>query len=94
MAVKKTTTTPHKNSFIKETEAVVENVKTETVETVEAKEVPVETSKKTVKKFNPDDLILCQSICVGQKILLTNKKRLNRFMIICILLKILKSFSH
>ena len=66
MAVKKTTTTPRKNSFIKETESVVENVKTETVETVEAKEVPVETSKKTVKKFNPDDLILCQSICVGQ----------------------------
>ena len=66
MAVKKTTTTPRKNSFIKETESVVENVKTETVETAEAKEVPVETSKKTVKKFNPDDLILCQSICVGQ----------------------------
>lgn len=66
MAVKKTTTTPRKNSFIKETEAVVENTKTETVETAEAKEVPVETSKKTVKKFNPDDLILCQSICVGQ----------------------------
>lgn len=68
MAVKKTTTTPRKNSFIKETEVVAENTKPETVETVEVKEAPVntETSKKVVKKFNPDDMILCQSICVGQ----------------------------
>lgn len=66
MAVKKTTTTPRKNSFIKEAEVVVENTKPEAVESVEAEKVPVETSKKMVKKFNPDDLILCQSICVGQ----------------------------
>lgn len=71
MAVKKTTTTSHKNSFVKETEPVVDNVKTETVETTEAeqtieKETPIVTSKKSIKKFNPDDMILCQSICVGQ----------------------------
>ena len=68
MAVKKTTTTTRKNSFVKEAESVVENTKPETVEAVEVKEVPVntETSKKAVKKFNPDDMILCQSICVGQ----------------------------
>ena len=68
MAVKKTTTTTRKNSFAKEVESVVENTKPETVETVEAKEIPVniETSKKAIKKFNPDDMILCQSICVGQ----------------------------
>ena len=67
MAVKKTTTTTRKNAFNKEVEPVVENTKPETVETVEAEEVaPIETSKKSVKKFNPDDMILCQSICVGQ----------------------------
>ena len=68
MAVKKTTTTTRKNSFVKEAESVVENTKPETVEAVEVKEVPVntETSKKAVKKFNSDDMILCQSICVGQ----------------------------
>ena len=67
MAVKKTTTTTRKNAFTKEVESVVENTKPETVETVEAEEVaPIETSKKSVKKFNPDDMILCQSICVGQ----------------------------
>ena len=67
MAVKKTTTTTRKNAFNKEVEPVVENTKPETVETVEAEEItPIETSKKTVKKFNPDDMILCQSICVGQ----------------------------
>lgn len=68
MAVKKTTTTTRKNSFVKEAESVVENTKPETVEAVEVKEAPVntETSKKAVKKFNPDDMILCQSICVGQ----------------------------
>lgn len=68
MAVKKTTTTTCKNSFVKEAESIVENTKPETVEAVEVKEVPVntETSKKAVKKFNPDDMILCQSICVGQ----------------------------
>lgn len=68
MAVKKTTTTTRKNSFVKEAESVVENTKPETVEAVEVKEDPVntETSKKAVKKFNPDDMILCQSICVGQ----------------------------
>lgn len=68
MAVKKTTTTTRKNSFVKEAEFVVENTKPETVEAVEVKEAPVntETSKKAVKKFNPDDMILCQSICVGQ----------------------------
>ena len=67
MAVKKTNTTTHKNAFIKEAESVVENTKPETVETVKAEEaVPIETSKKSVKKFNPDDMILCQSICVGQ----------------------------
>lgn len=67
MAVKKTTTTTRKNAFTKEVESVVENTKPETVETVEAEEIaPIETSKKSVKKFNPDDMILCQSICVGQ----------------------------
>ena len=68
MAVKKTTTTTRKNSFVKEAESVVENTKPETVEAVEVKEAPVniETSKKAVKKFNPDDMILCQSVCVGQ----------------------------
>ena len=67
MAVKKTTTTTRKNAFNKEVEPVVENTKPETVETVEAEEIaPIETSKKSVKKFNPDDMILCQSICVGQ----------------------------
>lgn len=67
MAVKKTNTTTHKNAFVKEAESVVENTKPETVETVKAEEVvPIETSKKSVKKFNPDDMILCQSICVGQ----------------------------
>ena len=67
MAVKKTTTTARKNSFMKEAEPVVENTKPETVETVKVEEaVPIETSKKSVKKFNPDDMILCQSICVGQ----------------------------
>ena len=68
MAVKKTTTTTRKNSFVKEAESVVENIKPETVEAVEAEEAPVniETSKKAVKKFSPDDMILCQSICVGQ----------------------------
>lgn len=71
MAVKKTTTTARKNSFMKEAEPVVENTKPETVESVEAEETveekaPMVTSKKTVKKFNPDDLILCQSMCVGQ----------------------------
>ena len=68
MAVKKTTTTTRKNSFVKEAESVVENTKPETVEAVEAEEAPVniETSKKAVKKFSPDDMILCQSICVGQ----------------------------
>ena len=67
MAVKKTTTTTRKNAFNKEVESVVENTKPETVETVEAEEIaPIETSKKSVKKFNPDDMILCQSICVGQ----------------------------
>ena len=67
MAVKKTNTTTHKNAFIKEAESVVENTKPETVETVKVEEaVPIETSKKSVKKFNPDDMILCQSICVGQ----------------------------
>lgn len=68
MAVKKTTTTTRKNSFVKEAESIVENTKPETVEAVEVKEAPVntETSKKAVKKFNPDDMILCQSICVGQ----------------------------
>ena len=67
MAVKKTTTTTRKNAFTKEVESVVENTKPETVETVEAEEVaPIETSKKSIKKFNPDDMILCQSVCVGQ----------------------------
>lgn len=68
MAVKKTTTTTRKNSFVKEAESVVENTKPETVEALEVKEAPVniETSKKAVKKFNPDDMILCQSVCVGQ----------------------------
>ena len=67
MAVKKTNTTTHKNAFVKEAESVVENTKPETVETVKVEEaVPIETSKKSVKKFNPDDMILCQSICVGQ----------------------------
>ena len=66
MAVKKTTTTTRKNAFTKEVESVVENTKPETVETVEAEVAPIETSKKSVKKFNPDDMILCQSICVGQ----------------------------
>ena len=70
MAVKKTTTAPHKNAFTKETEPVVENTKTEAVEMTETEqtteEIPVVTSKKNVKKFNPDDMILCQSICVGQ----------------------------
>ena len=68
MAVKKTTTTTRKNSFVKEAESVVENTKPETVEAVEVEEAPVniETSKKAVKKFSPDDMILCQSICVGQ----------------------------
>ena len=67
MAVKKTNTTTHKNAFIKEAESVVENTKPETVETVKVEEaVPIETSKKSVKKFNPDDMILCQSVCVGQ----------------------------
>ena len=67
MAVKKTTTTTRKNAFNKEVEPVVENTKPETVETVKVEEaVPIETSKKSVKKFNPDDMILCQSICVGQ----------------------------
>ena len=67
MAVKKTNTTTHKNAFVKEAESVVENTKPETVETVKAEEaVPIETSKKSVKKFNPDDMISCQSICVGQ----------------------------
>lgn len=73
MAVKKTTTTPRKNSFIKETETVVNNSDTETVKMVEANEATEETedtrivtSKKTIKKFNPDDMILCQSTCTGQ----------------------------
>lgn len=71
MAVKKTTTTVRKNSFMKETEPVVDNTNTETIESVEVEETveektPMVTSKKTVKKFNPDDLILCQSMCVGQ----------------------------
>jgi len=70
MAVKKTTTAPHKNAFTKEVEPVVENTKTEAVEITEAEqtteEIPVVTSKKSIKKFNPDDMILCQSICVGQ----------------------------
>ena len=66
MAVKKTTTTSRKNAFTKEAESVVENTNTETVETVKAEEIPVATSKVNIKKFNPDDLILCQSICVGQ----------------------------
>ena len=70
MAVKKTTTTPRKNAFTKEVEPVVENTKTEAVEITEAEqateESPVVTSKKSIKKFNPDDMILCQSICVGQ----------------------------
>ena len=70
MAVKKTTTAPRKNAFIKEVEPVVENTKTEAVEITEAEQATEEssvvTSKKSVKKFNPDDMILCQSICVGQ----------------------------
>ena len=70
MAVKKTTTAPRKNAFTKEVEPVVENTKTEAVEITEAEQTteenPVVTSKKNVKKFNPDDMILCQSICVGQ----------------------------
>ena len=55
MAVKKTTTTTRKNSFVKEAESVVDNTKPETVEAVEVTEVPInpETSKKAVKKFNP-----------------------------------------
>ena len=64
MAVKKTTTTTRKNSFIKESEPVVANNNTETVKADE--NMSIETSKKTVKKFSPDDLILCQSLCVGQ----------------------------
>ena len=66
MAVKKTTTTSRKNAFTKEAESVVENTNTETVETVKAEEIPVATSKKNIKKFSPDDMILCQSVCVGQ----------------------------
>lgn len=70
MAVKKTTTAPRKNAFTKEVEPVVENTKTEAVEIAEAEQIteesPVVTSKKSIKKFNPDDMILCQSICVGQ----------------------------
>ena len=70
MAVKKTTTTSRKNAFTKDVEPVVENTKTEAVEITEVEqtteEIPVVTSKKNVKKFNPDDMILCQSICVGQ----------------------------
>lgn len=66
MAVKKTTTTSRKNAFTKEAESVVENTNTETVETVKAEEIPVTTSKKNIKKFSPDDMILCQSVCVGQ----------------------------
>ena len=68
MAVKKTTTTPRKNTFIKETESVVDNINTETVkaEETESEDISIATSKKSVKKFNPDDMILCQSICVGQ----------------------------
>ena len=71
MAVKKTNTTARKNSFMKEAEPVVDNTNTETIESVEVEETvedktPIVTSKKTVKKFNPDDLILCQSMCVGQ----------------------------
>ena len=58
--------TSSKNAFTKEAESVVENTNTETVETVKAEEIPVATSKVNIKKFNPDDLILCQSICVGQ----------------------------
>lgn len=69
MAVKKTTTTTRRNSFIKESEPVAANNNTETVkaeETELSEDMSVETSKKKVKKFNPDDLILCQSLCVGQ----------------------------
>lgn len=68
MAVKKTTTTTRKNSFVKETAPVVDNTNTETIETVEVNKPKEEivTSKETIKKFNPDDLILCQSMCVGQ----------------------------
>ncbi len=66
MAVKKTTTTSRKNAFTKEAESVVENTNTETVETVKAEEIPVATSKANTKKFSPDDMILCQSVCVGQ----------------------------
>lgn len=66
MAVKKTTTTSRKNAFTKEAESVVENTNTETVETVKAEEIPVATSKVNIKKFSPDDMILCQSVCVGQ----------------------------
>ena len=66
MAVKKTTTTNRKNSFGKEEKSVEENTKPETVETVKAEEIPVATSKVNIKKFSPDDMILCQSICVGQ----------------------------
>lgn len=68
MAVKKTTTTSRKNAFTKEAEIVADNTTTETVEAVETttEDAPVATSKKSVKKFNPDDMILCQSLCVGQ----------------------------
>ena len=55
-----------KNAFTKEAESVVENTNTETVETVKAEEIPVATSKVNIKKFSPDDMILCQSVCVGQ----------------------------
>ena len=68
MAVKKTTTTQKTAGFAKKVEPVAEEVVTEvnsSVSTEDTEDVK-ETVKQKVKTFSPDDMILCQSVCVGQ----------------------------
>lgn len=68
------TTTRKTNSFAKknETAEVKEDVVTEVIEVDDKKDInneettSVPTSKKNIKKFKPEDLILCESVCGGK----------------------------
>lgn len=65
------TTTRKSNAFAKKAE--VSEGKVEATEVINEEEaiktestVPTPTSKKAVKKFSPEDLILCESVCSGK----------------------------
>lgn len=66
MTKKTTTTTGKTNAFASKVEKPVEGIETVVDSEKEKVESEPVTSKKKVKKFEQDDLILCQSVCGGQ----------------------------